>query len=166
MLKNTFLIGILMTVIFTSCRKNDLQSNEMSQEQQVRLKPEDSWKTAASWNANPNENASGFDAQFEDAQLQPGVLQNGLVLVFMKKGIKVVSLPYTEKGENKIYWHYQVSENKIQINADAASIEGINQSQFKYFVLSEEKIKALEHAGHSKIDLMLLNYDKAVGLLK
>ena len=92
-------------------------------------------------------------------------LTKGLVLVFMKKGENVVSLPFTEEG-TKTNWHYQVSDNVLQINGDASGTTELSSEQISYFVISPEKIKTLEAEGTSKIDLMSFTYEKAAAVLK
>jgi hypothetical protein len=83
----------------------------------------------------------------------------------MKKGENVVSLPFTEEG-TKLNWHYQVSNNVLQINGDASGTTEVSNEQISYFVISPEKIKTLEAEGTSKIDLMSFTYEKAAAVLK
>ena len=157
--KQFFLFGIAAAVMFSSCRKSDLQPNEMTPE--VAVQEDKSWKTLSSWNAD----ATGYSSKVEDSHLTPDVVNKGLVLVYIKKDNKTISLPYTDEANN-VNWHYQVSDNLLQINGEASANASISKEQISYFILSPEKIQSLEKQGHSKIDIMSFPYEKATSILK
>jgi hypothetical protein len=164
--KHNLILGLAVVAMFSACRKTDLQSNALPEQQPVAVaKAVDNWKSVSSWNSTASGNATSYSSKIEDSRLSTEVVNKGLVLVFMKHGDKVVSLPYTEEGK-KVNWHYQVSDNVLQINGDATGSSEISNEQISYFVLSPEKIKSLEADGTSKLDLMSFTYEKAAAILK
>jgi hypothetical protein len=165
--KHNLILGLAVVSLFTACRKTDLPVNEMPEPKPLteEAKATDSWKSVSNWTSNTAGNSTSFSSRMEDALLTKDVVNQGLVLVYMKKDGKVVSLPFTEEG-SKLSWHYQVSDNVLQVNGDAAGTTKVNNEQISYFVISPEKIKSLEAEGTSKIDLMSFTYEKAAAVLK
>jgi hypothetical protein len=164
--KHNLILGLAVVALFTACRKTDLQSNALPEQPAVAaVKEVNNWKSVSGWNSSTTGSNTSYSSKIEDSRLSSEVVGKGLVLVFMKKGDKVVSLPFTEEGK-QVNWHYQVSDNVLQINGDAAGKTAISDEQISYFVLSPEKIKALEAEGTSKIDLMSFTYEKAAAVLK
>ena len=165
--KHNLILGLALVTFFTACRKTDLPANEAPEPQPVvaEVKAPGNWKSVSSWNSNASGNTTSFSSRIEDTGLSSEVVNNGLVLVFMKKGGNVVSLPFTEEG-TKTNWHYQVSDHVLQINGDAAGTTEVSSEEISYFVISPEKIKTLETEGTSKIDLMSFTYEKAAAVLK
>jgi hypothetical protein len=165
--KHNLILGLALVSIFTACRKNDLPANEATEPQPLvaEVKATNNWKSVSSWSSNASGNTTSFSSRLEDTRLSSDVVTKGLVLVFMKKGENVVSLPFTEEG-TKLNWHYQVSDNVLQINGDASGTTKVSSEQISYFVISPEKIKSLEAEGTSKIDLMSFTYEKAAAVLK
>lgn len=165
--KHNLILGLAVVTFFTACRKTDLPANEVTEPQTLaaEVKPTDNWKSVTSWSSNASGNATNFSSRIEDDRLSSDVVNNGLVLVFMNQEGKVVSLPFTEEA-TKTNWHYQVSGNVLQINGEATGTTEISTEQISYFVISPEKIKALEAEGTSKIDLMSFTYEKAAAVLK
>ena len=153
--------------MFTACRKNDLPANEASEPPIIAAeqKAPDAWKSVSGWNSSASGNTTSFSSRIEDARLSSEVVNNGLVLVYMKKDGKAVSLPFTDAG-SKLNWHYQVSDNVLQINGDASGSAEVASEQISYFVIAPEKIKELEAEGTPKIDLMSFTYEKAAAVLK
>ena len=165
--KHNLIMGLAVVSLFTACRKTDLPANEVTEPPTLaaEIKPKDNWKSVSSWSSNASGNATSFSSRIEDAGLSSEVVNNGLVLVYMKKDGNIVSLPFTEEG-TKLNWHYQVSDKVLQINGDAAGTTEVSNEQISYFIISPEKIKALESEGTSKIDLMSFTYEKAATVLK
>ena len=119
--KHNLILGLAVVTLFTACRKTDLPVNEVPEPQPLvaEVKATGTWKSVSSWSSNASGNTTSFSSRIEDTRLSTEVVNNGLVLVFMKKGENVVSLPFTEEG-TKLNWHYQVSNNVLQINGDAS----------------------------------------------
>ena len=165
--KHNLILGLALVSIFTACRKNDLPANEAPEPQPLvaEVKATNNWKSVSSWSSNTADNSTSFSSRIEDSSLSSEVVSNGLVLVYMKKGENAVSLPFTEEG-TKLNWHYQVSNNVLQINGDASGTTEVSNEQISYFVISPEKIKTLEAEGTSKLDLMSFTYEKAAAVLK
>jgi hypothetical protein len=164
--KHNLILSLAVVAFFTACRKTDLPANEVTPPQAIaaEVTAKDNWKSVSSWSSNETGNTTSFSSKIEDARLSSEVVNKGLVLVFMKKGEKSVSLPFTEEG-TKLNWHYQVSDNLLQINGDASATQKVSTEQISYFVISPEKIKALEAEGTSKIDIMSFTYEKAAAVL-
>jgi hypothetical protein len=164
--KHNLILGLAVVALLSACRKTDLQANASPEPEAVAVtKAVDSWKSVGNWSSQTSGNTTTYSSKIEDERLSSEVVNKGLVLVYMKKDNAVVSLPFSEDGK-KINWHYQVSDNVLQINGDAAGSGSLSAEQFTYFVLSPEKIKNLEGEGTSKIDIMSFTYEKAAAILK
>jgi hypothetical protein len=166
--KHPIVLGLGVLLLFSACRKNDLQSNATAEVPEVIARSSaslTSWRTVTNWNKSESESQSGHDVKFHDSRIDPDVIQNGLVLVYLKKDNNINALPFTESGKALINWNYQVSENTVQVNTDAASEADLSKAQILYFILSSEKLGSLEQAGHSKIEVITFSYEKAAQLL-
>ena len=151
------------TVIFTACRKNDLQKEALQNQASSQM------KTVSNWPSEKMDKYTEFSSTIEDKNITSDVVSKGLVLAFKKSSNSVINLPASEKSGLSAYtWYYQVAEGSIVFSADAyglAKAPNSNQS-FDYFILSEEKIKDLESKGYSKDQLMNLSYSDAAALLR
>ena len=164
--KHKFLIiGMAVTLFATSCRKNDTEANKPATTETVQATE---WRAAGDWSSSKEEGYNSFSTSIQDSKITSDVVDNGLVLVFAKYGNEVFSLPHQTKGALNTFWHYQVSENTIAIDADVYSDNASMDSKqsFSYFILSQDKIKSLEEGGHTMSDLMTLTYEDAKNLLK
>ncbi len=157
-----FVLGISLSLLAVSCRKQDVVSDKASPE--VMLSE---WKAMNNWSALKEDKYTSYNNSITDNALTVDVIENGLVLVYMKAGTHIESLPFQQKGKTDAYWYYQVSENTIQLNAYVYSAAAIsNQQAFRYFIINADKLKSLEENGHSQSELMSLNYENAAALLK
>ena len=100
-----------------------------------------------------------------DSSVTADIVSNGLVLVYKKSGNDIESLPFQDRS-SKVYWYYQVSKGSIRISGNNAASQNVSGQSFSYFVLTPEKIAALQSNGKTKLDLMQLSYDQAAALLK
>jgi hypothetical protein len=172
MKKHTLSISALaLVLVFASCRKSDLPHNPLAQDKAkvaaaTAAAPVSDWKSVGNWTSTRQEKSTSFSAQIKDNALTTANVSTGLVLVYKKEGDAVRSLPYRDKVTGQ-YWYYQASENDITINVDAAGTGKINNlATFRYFILSEEKIKELEAQGTTKFEIMKMSFDKASSLLQ
>jgi hypothetical protein len=159
------LIGMAATFFAASCKKQDLQADNVPA---VTTAPSIEWKTAPDWSSSKEENYTSYSTSIQDKAITPDVVDNGLVLAFAKYGNDVFSLPHESKGAVDAAWHYQVSENTIAIDVDVYSDKATidNKQTFNYFILTAGKIKSLEENGHPMSELITLTYENAKNLLK
>jgi hypothetical protein len=165
--KHKFLIlGLAVALVATSCKKQDTQvKSETPTETTVQASE---WRPAAEWSSSKEEQYTSYSTSLQDKSITADVVENGLVLVYAKYGNEIFSLPHQSKGAVDAFWHYQVSENLISIDADVYTENATmdNKQNFSYFILSADKIKSLEENGHTISELMTLNYENAKNLLK
>jgi hypothetical protein len=159
-------LGLL---VFASCKKNDITPAQLETEtpapaaapaNTARLS---SWQSV-SWSADKsNGSAAGV---IKDAAITTDVANEGLVLVFAKKGNIEQSLPYMQSGD--VFWNYQVEEGTIIITADGANSKAAIDAdqQFQYVVISKEQLDALDAKGQSRNSLINLSYQTAVSLFQ
>lgn len=161
--KRSLLILTLAASVFaTSCKKQDSLTSENTA---TALAPE--WKSAGKWTAATTDDATVYSSTITDKALTSPIVENGLVLVYMKTASGVQSLPYQETGTSGTYWYYQVSQNGIELNAETKGQVSVEDNKnFNYFIVSAEKLKTLEAQGHTQMELMSLTYENAAALLK
>jgi hypothetical protein len=164
--KHKFLIlGMTLALFAASCKKQDTEGNKETATEAVQAAE---WRSAAEWSSSKEEKYTSYSTSMQDKSITADVVENGMVLVYAKYGNEVFSLPHQSKGAVDAFWHYQVSENTIAIDADVYSENATmdNKQTFSYFILSADKIKSLEEQGHTISELMTLNYENAKSLLK
>ncbi len=155
-----FIAGLSVLLFAASCKKTDVSPTKEKQ----NVATASDWKSAADWTSSKEEKYIVNSSKFQDNSISSAIIENGLVLVYMKNASLIEALPSQQKD---IYWYYQVSENTIEINADVYGTDELeNKTNFKYFVLTEERLKSLEEKGHSRSELMGLTYEDAATLLK
>lgn len=159
-------LGLL---VFASCKKNDITPAGLETEtpapaaapaNTARLS---SWQSVNNWSTDKSNGSAGI---IKDAAITADVANEGLVLVFAKKGNIEQSLPYMQTGD--VFWSYQVEEGTIIISADGANDKvaiDANQ-QFQYVVLSKEQLDALDAKGQSRTNLINLSYQTAISLFQ
>ena len=155
-----FILGLSAALLTASCRKQDLV-----QENTPAVAPA-SWTSVSNWSSSTEENQKAYSSSISDKGITADVVENGLVLVYMKSGNAIESMPFHQSANNT-YWYYQVSENSLQLNADVPSAGKLGEGQsFSYFIVTAERLKALEDKGLSQDELMSLTYEKAAALLQ
>lgn len=160
--RNFFILGLSAMLFAASCKKQDVVPAENTKDV-----VQSEWKTMGNWTSSKEDGYTAYNNSIDDKAITAEVVENGMILVFIRDGNKVESMPYQQTGKNEAYWHYQVSENNIQLNADVSGARSLDKLQsFIYFIISPDKLKALEAQGHSQDELMTFTYDKASTLLK
>ena len=160
-------------MMVTACRKNDVLNNTASAPAAAATSADtttaSSWKAFSNWSAEPQEKYTVYTNTIDASSISAAVASKGLVLVYKKSGSNIIALPGEEKGSTGSYfWYYQVSQGKLSITADAydhAPAPGAEQN-FRYFILSAEKLDELQGKGYSKAELMTLTYENAAAILK
>lgn len=163
--RNTIIaLGIILFGA-ASCSKNELRSEEIYTEPGIETTPTVSsaavsgWQQATEW-SSPEQNNALQSGRIGSAGISADIADNGLVLVFTKKGEMMQSLPYTD---GDIYWNYQVEQGKVVINASATSAAKIDRQQaFQYVMFSKEQLDMLETKGMMKNELINLSYNQAM----
>jgi hypothetical protein len=162
-------LGLL---VFASCKKNEITPAGLETEtpapaaapatsNTARLS---SWQSVSNWSAdNSTGSAAGV---IKDAAITADIANEGIVLVFAKKGNIEQSLPYMQSGD--VFWNYQVEEGTIIITADGANGKAAidTDQQFQYVVLSKEQLDALDAKGQSRNNLINLSYQTANSLFQ
>lgn len=165
MKKNTFVILSLgVTLLIASCKKEDVPANRSANQTSVSVSTTSQWR-ALSWSSSKDENITTYSSKISDSSINNNIASSGLVLVFKKDNAGVESLPFQEKSSNA-YWYYQVANGSVRINSDSKSEQNLSGQSFSYFIITPEKLSALEAQGKTKVDLMQLSYEQAVALLK
>jgi hypothetical protein len=153
------LLGFALMLLITACKKEDVQVKN------APVSAASQWQTLTNWSSSKTDNATTFSSKVSDSLITSNVANAGFVLVFKKSGSDVQSLPFQEK-ENKTYWYYQVSKGSVQINSDNNAGQNLSSQSFSYFVITPEKLSALEASGKTRFDLLQLSYEQAAALLK
>ncbi len=170
--------AIVFMVLAVGCRKNDF-SSELEQEATVTAAASplpmstseaDStgWNYSADWKVAAQEDFSVYYININEKAITEDVVENGLVLIYKKNEISLTALPVEEgANEQTQYWYHQVTEGNIMISVDAygATSAPDASTSFKYFIVTPEKIEALEAQGYSAEKLMELTFEEASQLL-
>jgi hypothetical protein len=165
MKKNTFvMLSLGVTLLIASCKKEDVPANASPNQASTSVTNTAQWKSL-SWTSSKDENLITYSSKISDSSINNNIAASGLVLVFKKSSTGIESLPFQEKQSN-IYWYYQVANGSVRINSDSKSDQNLNDQSFSYFIITPEKLSALETQGKTKVDLLQLSYEEAVALLK
>ena len=156
------ILGLSLMILVASCRKTDVEAPVSADTTQTTV----NWKSVSSWQSGTEDNVTTYNGRIQDSSITADVVENGLVLVYLKSANTISGLPVQLKGTNEISWNYQVSENLIQVNADVNTGSFSQDVSFRYFVLDQQKLNALETQGKTRDGLMTLTYENAATLLK
>jgi hypothetical protein len=157
-------LGFALVLLIASCRKEDIQANNTTNNLSA-VSNTAQWKSLSNWSSSKNEEITTYFSKVSDSSITSNVVNAGFVLVFKKNGSDIQSLPFQEKS-SKTYWYYQVSGGSLRINSDNNGGQNLNAQSFAYFVISPEKLSALEASGKAKLDLLQLSFEQAEALLK
>jgi hypothetical protein len=157
-------LGFALVLLIASCRKEDIQANNTTNNLSA-VSNTAQWKSLSNWSSSKNEEITTYFSKVSDSSITSNVVNAGFVLVFKKNGSDIQSLPFQEKS-SKTYWYYQVSGGSLRINSDNNAGQNLNAQSFAYFVISPEKLSALEASGKAKLDLLQLSFEQAEALLK
>jgi hypothetical protein len=153
-----------LVLLIASCRKEDIQAKNTTNNLSA-VSNTAQWKSLSNWSSSKNEEITTYFSKVSDSSITSNVVNAGFVLVFKKNGSDIQSLPFQEKS-SKTYWYYQVSGGSLRINSDNNAGQNLNAQSFAYFVISPEKLSALEASGKAKLDLLQLSFEQAEALLK
>src|SRR5690349_16174339 len=103
------ILGFALMILVASCRKTDADVPAPA-EQAVTVA---GFKTVSNWQTSTENNVTSYSGRIQDSSINADVVENGLVLVYLKNANSVSSLPVAVKGASDISWNYQVSENLI-----------------------------------------------------
>ena len=158
-------LGFGLMLMAASCKKYDVQEAQAPAAPLVSNTTPAKWSSISSWSSSTSGNTTTHFSKVADSSITAAVAKSGLVLVFKKDGSGIQSLPFEEK-ESKAYWYYQVSNGSVRINSDNNKGQNLAQQSFTYFVITPEKLAALEASGKSRFELLNLNFEQAGALLK
>jgi hypothetical protein len=156
-------VGFAFILLVASCRKEDIQAKNTVNN--LTASNTATWKSLSNWSSSKNENVTTYFSKVSDSSITSDVVNAGFVLVYKKSGSDIQSLPFQEK-DNKTYWYYQVSNGSLRVNSDNNAGQNLNAQSFSYFVITPEKLSALEASGKTKLDLLQLSYEQVAALLK
>jgi hypothetical protein len=159
-------LGLVLILTIVSCKKEDIQktntdSQAISSSGTIQTAK---WISINNWSLSTTENAATYFSKMSDTLIANEVAKSGLVLVYMKTGNEIQSLPFEEK-DTKTFWYYQVSKGSIIINSDNNDGKNLNQHSFSYIIITPEQLSTLEASGKTKFDLMQLSYKEAAYVL-
>jgi len=159
-------LGLVLILIIVSCRKEDIQktnaeSQAISSSGSIQTTK---WTSINNWSLSTTENVATYFSKMSDTLIANEVAKSGLVLVYMKTGNEIQSLPFEEK-DTKTFWYYQVSKGSIRINSDNNDGQKLNQHSFSYLIITPQQLSTLEARGKTKFDLMQLSYEQAASVL-
>jgi hypothetical protein len=157
-------LGFALVLLIASCRKEDIQAKNTANNLSA-ISNTAQWRSLSNWSSSKNEEITTYFSKVSDSSITSNVVNAGFVLVFKKNGSDIQSLPFQEKS-SKTYWYYQVSGGSLRINSDNNAGQNLNAQSFAYFVISPEKLSALEASGKTKLDLLQLSFEQAEALLK
>jgi hypothetical protein len=156
-------LGFGLMLLIASCRKEDIHAK--NEPDNLSAVSNTAWKSLGNWSSSTTEDVTTYFSKVSDSVITGNVVSAGFVLVFKKTGSDIQSLPFQEK-DSKAYWYYQVSKESIQINCINNAGQNLNGQSFSYFIITPEKLSALEANGKTRLDLLQLSYEQAVVLLK
>src|SRR5690349_15003696 len=106
------LIGLVLLFALFSCKKNDVENNDVQTAQIESSKSTQaaSWTTIQNWSASGN----NFQAVINDKNINATVISEGLVLLFVKTGTGTHTLPSQVDQTN---YFYQVEDGSLSISA-------------------------------------------------
>jgi hypothetical protein len=159
--------GCALMLLMAACKKEDVRQTDLNNGLLSGLTSKLSqWNTVTSWSSAATDDGTTFFSNLPDSAITSEIANGGLVLVFRKTGSAIQALPVQEK-DSKTYWYYQVAKGSLRINADNnEGKKNLSAQSFSYFVITPEKLSALEAGGKTKLDLLQLSYTQAVALLK
>ena len=156
--------SILCIALLASCKKEDVAANTSANKASASVSGTAQWRSL-NWTNSKDDSITTYSSKISDSSINENIASTGLVLVFKKNNSTVESLPAQDKDLNT-YWYYQVANGAVTINGDSKSDQNMSGQSFSYFVITFEKLSALEAQGKTKGDLLQLTYDEAVALLK
>ena len=172
------ILALSLVLLTTSCQKNDFSeepATEVAPTTALTDADAAGWQTSTTWEVADQETFSVQYFTIEDAAITSEVADNGLVLLYKKSGQAVNALPFEESASTSTegtesaaanYWYHQVTEGSLLISRDVYGKETPDvASAFKYFVITPDKLQALEADGYTTETLMNLKYADAAALL-
>lgn len=154
-------VGFALVVLIASCRKEDVKRPDTSKDASTE---KSSWNALTDWSTvKADDSTTTYYSQILDSTINT---TSGLVLVYKRDGNSIQALPFQDKSTGT-YWYYQISKGVLRIDGNSSGRQqDFGGQAFSYFVLSPEKISALEAKGKTRLDLMQLKYDEALELSK
>lgn len=180
------ILGLSLILLIVSCKKDDFKNTgtDAVATATTALNEADTvgWTSSNQWETADQETFSVHYFTIEDANITADVADNGLVLLFKKAGNSINTLPFEEgtnstsdeddaadeSDSNSNYWYHQVSEGSLLVSCDVygAAATPDEANNFKYFIITPEKLQSLQTDGHTTEELMALSYTEAKNLLE
>lgn len=162
--KLTITAFVVITLLATSCKKNDQKYGTQKQEA-VKPAAASQWKSVSDWSTSKQEAFTTYTGKIEDGAITPDVISKGLVLMYKSNGGSVLTLPAEDSKNN--YWYYQVAKGSVTITSDVyGADQSFNKnSTFQYFILTKDQLVKLEAKGYSKAKLMSFSLAEASQLI-
>jgi outer membrane protein assembly factor BamB len=151
-----------MIVLASSCRKNDFAA-EVPTEISIPTATDVKWISLTNWSSKQSENTTTFFNRVSDTSITYSVAKAGMILVYKKDGSSIKALPLQD---GTVSWNYQVSTGALLINSENNDGSNLSKSGFSYFIITPEKLSALQAGGKTRMDLLNLSYEQAADLLK
>ena len=149
------IIGLVLLFALFSCKKNDIENNQVqtSQIENAKNTQSSSWATIQNWTGSGN----SFQSTINDKNITAAVASEGLVLLFVKTNNSTQMLPVKIDQTD---FYYQVEDGSISINAMVSNGSAIDKSfEYTYVVFSKDQLQKLEEKGFSKSQLVKMAYE-------
>jgi hypothetical protein len=157
------LIGLILILAITSCKKSDLNESNENQTPELSL----ATATTQEWQVTNDWKASGnlHESTISNSAITEDIAANGLVLIYIKDiHGSAVLLPARIEQTN---WFYQVENGLVQINAvqkDGTAFK--NDQTFSFVLFSQDQLNRIAEKGITKFDLMKMDREQVKQLSK
>ncbi|MGZ5548836.1 MAG: hypothetical protein ACXWFZ_12910 [Nitrososphaeraceae archaeon] len=150
----------------TSCQKID-STDLIEENQKSLLSKATNIQESNNWENISSNGLNIYSRVITNAEIKRNIIEKGLVLVYLKDNRKNITLPFEEvTASGKNSWTYQVYEGKLIIHLEnriSDKSESRNK-EINYVILSDAQVKSLEVDGHSRDELLQLDYEEIKNL--
>ncbi|HEX2606961.1 MAG TPA: hypothetical protein VHK91_06260 [Flavisolibacter sp.] len=152
-MKQLKFLSLVALLAFASCKKE--AADQLAEVPEVTAPATGaSWASSSNWT---NDNTL-FSTTLTDSKLSSEILSKGLVVLYVKNGASVHSLPATFDNTS---WYYQLSNGTITIMAQAKDQSFNKDQQFSYLIFSADELATLESKNISKEAVMNMDFAQA-----
>ena len=146
------IIGLVLLFALFSCKKNDIENNQVETAQIENSKTTQSsgWTTIQNWSGSGN----SFQSSISDKNITTAIASEGMVLLFVKANNSTHLLPVKIDQTD---FYYQVEDGSISITAMGASAD--KNYEYTYVVFSKDQLQKLDEKGFSKSQLVKMAYE-------
>ncbi|MBO9681676.1 MAG: hypothetical protein J7502_03200 [Flavisolibacter sp.] len=164
--------GVLLLCLTVSCHKDQIKVDAGQENNTATIASLKNGIIESDWIASStSEVASQPSHSVYHIEINAGNFTHpgNTVLVFRKDKAThhSVAIPYEEtRGNQKIYWYYEVVGDEIMISADVygGGADPFTTSAFKYLVVSNAAMQDMKRRGINRTQLMTISYENFMEL--